>query len=495
MNWQKLHGRFKIIGCLEHGRAILEWDRYVMMPTGAAEASADALETIEREIHGRVAAPEIPDLVEAARAEDLDPWQEANLREIERRWIRTRAIPADLVAALSRATSACELAWRQARADNNWRAVADKLEVTVALTREKAAAIAHALGTEDVYDALLGEHEPGLTRSVVGPVFGKLRATLPRLIDAAIGRQSAPLIAEGPFPKERQEAVVREVVAKLGFDFTRGRLDESAHPMTAGVPDDTRITTRYEDDWVFSFYAGVHEAAHGLYQQRLPAAWRGQPVGEAAGVAMHESQSLLFEKQVGRSDFFLDFAAPILQRHLCGRPTDTAAWRPGNLSGIVRRVARNLIRVEADEISYSLHVILRYDLETALIDGTLDVSDLPEAWDEEISKSLGVSTAGDDRNGILQDIHWYAGMFGYFPMYTVGAIWAAQLYKAARAANPGLEDAIRAGEFGMLVDWLQSHVHRLGRSAESSLSIMSDVTGSPLDPDVFLEHLRLRYGS
>lgn len=491
--YRELEARFERIGHLEHACAMLEWDQLVVMPRGGRTDRADALATIRKMAHKLASAPDLGDLIESARAGSLNHWQSRNVEEIGRRWRRARAVPADLMAAHSRAVSVCEDAWRRACDDNDYGIVVGELGTVIDLTRQKASAIADELGGTP-YDALLGEFEPGLTRRVIDPIFEQLREVLPPLIDAAIASQPEPRTPEGPFPMERQGCLAREMMRHVGFDFTRGRLDMSAHPFTGGVPNDTRITTRYLDDWVEGFYATIHETGHALFQQNLPAAYLRQPVGEASGVAMHESQSLLFERQIGRSDAFLKFAAPILQRNLLGSTTDAAEWQQENLAGLVRYVRRGFVRVEADELTYPLHVIFRYELETAFMDGSLDVADLPHAWDEKLMEYLGLLTDGDHRKGCLQDIHFFLGLIGYFPTYTIGSVIAAQLYEAAKRSIVDVDDAIRQGNFGVLVEWLRKHVHSLGRS-KSSLNILAEATGSGLDSGALVEHLRLRYGS
>ena len=401
-------------------------------------------------------------------------------------------VPASLVGALAEATSTCEQVWREARPKNDWVAVADNLENVVSLTRQQAAGLADALGC-DAYDALLDEYEPGLCQATINPIFAELAQVLPPMTDAVIEQQEKPLILRGPFPEARQQALARELMTALGFDFSRGRLDVSAHPFTGGVRDDTRITTRFDPNDLFkSIMAVIHEAGHARYQQNLPAAWAGQPVGEAGGYALHESQSLLFERQIARGDAYLEFLAPIIQRHAVGTATDAPEWQPKNLAKLVRHVERGLIRVEADELTYPLHIILRYELEKALIDGSLAVSDLPEAWDSKMRQYLGRFTHGDNTNGVLQDIHFFAGLIGYFPTYSIGAVMAAQFHQAAARDIGGLDDAIRKGEFSELLDWLRTKVHSLGR-LKPSMEILVDASGASLGTTAFLEHLNSRY--
>ncbi len=492
MSYQALHQRFKRIGDLGHAQAMLSWDEAAMMPRGGGEARAETLATLAGMVHELVAGAETGDLAESAAADDLDRWQAANVELIRRRWRKARAVPGDLVMALSRATSACEQAWRPARGNNDWNAVAAKLESVVALTREQAAALAEALGREP-YDALLDDYEPDLARADIDPLFAQLRDMLPSLIDRALDSQPQPLLPQGPFPRDRQEALGRALMAAVGFDFERGRLDASHHPFCGGEPDDTRITTRYnEDDFLESLFAVLHETGHAIYQQGLPKAWRGQPVGDAGGMALHESQSLLLEMQVCRGPAFLEFAAPIVQRTLLGAETRAAEWQPDNLARMATRVERGLIRVDADELTYPLHVVLRYELETALLDGDLAVVDIPDAWNEKMSAYLGLSTAGDFANGCMQDVHWFAGLIGYFPAYTLGAVIAAQLHRAARQRIVGLDDAIRAGDFAVLVNWLRDNIHGRGRLAPS-MALVAEATGEALSAAAFLDHLRSRY--
>lgn len=491
-NYGKLHSRFKRIGDLNHALAMLSWDEAAVMPAGGGEVRAESMATLAGMVHELVADDETGDLAAAALDEDLDAWQTANVGLIRRDWQKAQALPGDLVMALSKATSTCEQAWRSARAENDWAAVEDKLETVLSLTQEKAAALGDALDCTP-YDALLDEYQSGLAKSQVDPLFAQLRDVLPALIDQAIDRQADPLPINASFSPDQQAALGRTLMANLGFDFERGMLGVSHHPFCGGEPDDTRITTRYnEDDFLESMFAVLHETGHALYQQGLPKAWRGQPVGDADGMALHESQSLLMEMQVCRGAPFLDFAAPTIQRSLLGAETDAPEWRPDNLLRLAKRVRRGFIRVDADELTYPLHVILRYELETALLDGGLTVADIPDAWHEKMSRYLGLSTAGNFRDGCMQDVHWFTGLFGYFPSYTLGAVIAAQLFATIRERVAGIDDAIRRGEFAVLLNWLRTNVHRRGRLVPA-MELIAEVTGAPLAPTAFLAHLKARY--
>ena len=492
MSYAALHQRFERVGALRHALAMLAWDEAAVMPAGGGPARAEALATLKGMAHELTAAAETGELIESAAAEHLDAWQAANVACIRREWQRATAVPSDLEVALSKACSACEQTWRGARGANDWVAVRAKLEAVFALSRERAAALADAFDCAP-YDALLDEYEPGFRRADIDPLFAELAAALPRLIDAALGAQPPTAPLPGPFAVAKQAALARALMAAVGFDSRHGRLDTSHHPFCGGVADDTRITTRYnEGDFLESMFAVLHESGHALYQQGLPKAWRGQPVGEAGGAALHESQSLTMEMQVCRSDAFLEFAAPIIQRALLGGETAAQPWQPANLANHARRVARGFIRVDADELTYPLHVILRYDLETALVAGELAVADLPDAWDAGMRRLLGLATRDNFADGVMQDVHWFAGLIGYFPCYTLGAVMAAQLHGAARERLGDLPAAIRAGEFAVLLRWQREHIHRRGRLAQTK-ELVAEVTGAQLGPQAFLRHLRARY--
>lgn len=492
MSYETLHSEFEQVGRLRHAQAMLMWDEAVMMPAGGGAGRADAMATLAAIEHRLVSAQRIGDLTAAALADEpLDGWQRANVRTMRRAWERARALPEALVAEFSRASSRCEQVWRKARPANDWAGVADALAGVMALARERAQALAAALNLHP-YDALMDGYEPGLSRSFLNPLFARLKAELPALIDRAIATQQTPLPLAGRFPAARQETLGRMLMARLGFDFERGRLDVTHHPFCGGVPDDVRVTTRYnEGDFLESMFAVLHETGHGMYEQGLPEAWRGQPVGESGGMALHESQSLFMEMQVCRGPAFLDFAAPLIREAL-GRSAEDKAWCAENLHRAATRVERSRIRVQADETTYPLHVILRYELEQALVDGDLQVQELPDAWNAKSQALLDLDLGDNHRDGSMQDVHWYGGIVGYFPTYTLGAVAAAQLFRAAAAALPDLHEAIRAGNFAPLLAWLRRNVHSVGRSQDTA-AIIAEATGEPLGVEPFLSHLRDRY--
>jgi carboxypeptidase Taq len=487
-----LEARFSRIGAVEDAAAMLHWDAAAMMPPGGAEARAEQLATLRLIAHEALTDPAIADLIAAAAGErGLDDWQRANLAEMRRRWLHATAVPGDLVAALSKACSASEMRWRQARPAGDFAAMLPDLKRVLALVREVASAKAARLATTP-YDALLDEYEPGGRTAEIDRLFDDLAARLPALIAEALARQAArpaPQPLQGPFDIAAQRRLGQMLMQRLGFDFDHGRLDVSLHPFCGGTPDDVRLTTRYDTaDFSRALMGVLHETGHALYERGLPQRWRRQPVGNARGMSVHESQSLLVEMQACRSREFADFAAPMLREAFGG---SGPAWEAENLYRLNTRVARSLIRVDADEVTYPAHVILRYRLERAMIAGDLAPEDLPAAWNAGMRALIGIAP-DSDRDGCLQDIHWYDGAWGYFPTYTLGAMTAAQLFAAARAADPAILPGIARGDFAPLLAWLRRHVHEKG-SRYSTSELIAGATGRTLDAVAYERHLEARY--
>lgn len=494
MTYQALEEHFRKLSRLEHLEAISAWDEATMMSSGGGEARGAALAMLRGMIHAEASSPALADRIAEAEAETskLGAWQRANLREMKRGYVRATALPAALVEAASLAESKSEQSWRTLRAENDWAAFRPLLEEVVRLRREIASALADRLGLSR-YDALLDGYEPGARSERIAPLFDELGAFLPDLIQAALERQKTLPCEEpeGPFPVELQRKFGVELMTRLGFDFSRGRLDTSHHPFCGGVPQDVRITTRYDETQFTSALMGVlHETGHAKYEQHLPPLFLDQPVGRARSMATHESQSLLLEMQVCRSREFAEFVAPLVAAAFpaCAPRFVTAE----NLYRLATRVRPDFIRVDADEVTYPCHIVLRFELERALIEGTLEVADLPEAWDEGMRRLLGLSTAGNYQNGCMQDVHWPAGLFGYFPTYTLGALTAAQLFEAAKKAKPALGASIAQGNLGELDAWLSEHVWGLGCLLEAH-ELVERATGAPLGTGAFQRHLRRRY--
>ncbi|MBL6454903.1 carboxypeptidase M32 [Belnapia sp. T6] len=487
--YARLKSRFARIATLGEASAMLHWDASAMMPPAGGAARGEQLAVLAGLGHELLTAPEVAEDLAAATAEGK--WDAANLALMRRAHRRATALPTALVEARERANAACEKVWRTAKAGADFALVRPYLEEVVALQRETAAALSTALGLSP-YDALMDGYQPGIGAADVEPVFTAyeafLREALPKA-EAIQERRGAPLPLPGPFPVETQRVLCRALSARLGLDYDGARLDESLHPFCGGTPTDIRITTFYDPEEVGKALMGVlHETGHALYEAGLPAAWARQPVGEASGMAAHESQSLIIEMQACRSDAFLGFLGGELHRAFGGDP---AAYATANLARHWRRVSRGFIRVDADELTYPAHIILRFRLERALIGGELAVRDLPGAWAEGFRALLGIAPP-DDAKGCLQDIHWHDGAFGYFPSYTLGAMAAAQLMGAARRAVPGLDAAMGRGEMAPLVGWLHTHVHGQG-SRLGFQDLLRAATGKPLDTADFTDHLRRRY--
>ncbi len=489
----KLERLFRRIQALRDAAGVLRWDWSTVMPPGGHGSRAEQLATLASLAHGLLVDAAVGDLLDEAQTErpDLDKWQTANLREMRRTRGLAIAVEEDLVEALSRARSACEMAWRAARPAADYGVVLRPFETLLALTREVAAARAAVLECSP-YDALLAEYEPGGRVEAIGGLFAELEGFLPELVGQVLEHQAlrgTPESPPGPFPVNAQQAVATRFMERLGFEFEHGRLDVSLHPFCGGTPDDVRVTTRYDEaDFTESLLAVFHETGHALYTRGLPTGWRGQPVGQARGMSVHESQSLLVEMQACRSREFMGYAAPVLREAFGGTGS---AWEAENLWRLTTRVERSFLRVGADEVTYPLHVILRTHLEQAMVAGDLAPSDLPGAWNEGMKRLLGL-VPPSDREGCLQDIHWYDGAFGYFPTYTLGALTAAQLFAAARRDLPELPGAIGRGEFGSLLGWLREKVHRLG-SLLSTDELVKQATGSPPGTEAFRRHLVGRY--
>lgn len=361
------------------------------------------------------------------------------------------------------------------------------------LTRETAVATGEAMGLT-MYDALLDSFDPGTRQTDIDPIFTSLAADLPGLIGTVLEKQaSLPAVTAptGPFPIAEQEALGRRLMQRMGFDTTRGRLDVSAHPFCGGATHDVRLTTRYvEADFIPAMMGVLHETGHALYEMGLPAEWASQPVGQSGGMTVHESQSLLMEMQFCRSLTFANWLAPQVHSSF-GVVEGTAGWDATSLHRHLTHVEPGFIRVDADEVTYPAHILVRYELEKALISGDLALADLPAAFNDRLHALLGLRVP-DDRRGCLQDIHWPAGLFGYFPCYALGAMTAAQLRNAACTANPAILPAIGQGDFAPLLAWLRQNVHGRARSA-SLPQIMQDATGKPLDATAYLTHIRRRY--
>jgi carboxypeptidase Taq len=470
--------------------SLLAWDQQVNLPPGGAASRGQQLALMAELRHAAVADPVIGEALaelEAAR-DQLSPDQQVVVREARRDHDRATRVPKTLVAERAKHSSAAYHAWARARAESDFPSYAPFIARHIELAKEEAA----CLGWGDrPYDYAIDLHDPGFTAARITALFAELKAGLVPLAQAiAASPVKPPENLFRAFPIEEQRAFIHEVTAKLGFDYQHGRLDVALHPFCSGSGLDVRMTTRYHvDEPLDSLFSSIHETGHGLYAQGLPAEHAGTALGEHAGMAMHESQSRMWENQVARSRAFWRFFEPRYRKRF---PAQLAGVSSDQLYLAINAVGPTFIRVDADEIHYNLHIILRFEIEQRLFRGDLAVADLPAAW-AELSHELFGEVPPDDRRGVLQDVHWSGGAFGYFPSYTLGNMIAAQNWAAVRRAMPDLEEDFARGEFGRLLEWTREHIHRQGKRYPA-LELVERNTGAPLSPQALLDYLRERYG-
>ena len=467
--------------------SLLAWDQETCMPKGAGDLRAEQLSLLATLQHERATDPRLAGWLAAAANEpstQRDPDRVANLRGWRRDHDRATKLPPALVAELAEVESKAQQAWAEARSRNAFARFRPWLERMVALQQQKADCL-RAPG-QSRWDALADLYEPGMCAADLRAVFGPLRTRLVALRQRlAEGRVVDDAFARVPIDESRQEAFVRAVVAAMGFDFQLGRIDRSAHPFCTKVGADVRLTTRFHRDNVLDALGStMHEGGHGLYEQGLEPDRFGTPLGEAVSLGIHESQSRLWENHVGRSAAFWRWCWPLAEQHLGAA---CAGHDPASVFAAANVVRPSLIRVEADEATYDLHVMVRFELEQQLIDGTLGVANLPDAWRSLYREYLGIDVP-DDRQGCLQDVHWSCGLFGYFPTYTLGNLYAAQFAAAADRALGGLAGLLERGQFATLREWLRRQIHRHGRRHDPA-ELCRLVTGAPLSPEPFLAHL------
>ena len=490
--YEQLEQEFRRLHAFRGALSLLRWDAAVMMPRGSADVRGEQLAALETEHHALLTTPKVARLLERAEAgsSQLDDWPLANLREMRRQRDHAIATPPSLIARLAKATARAEVFWVEARKANDFKVFAPHLEEVVHLVRDKAALLGQARGLAP-YDALVDGFTPGISTADIDTIFKALSRKLPGLISEAIEVQAdrAPLPLAGKFSVSRQRSLALDVLKALGFPFDRGRLDESEHPFTEGVPGDIRVTTRFDASDPFSGLLGaVHETGHAMYDLGLPLKWRDQPVGRDRGLALEESQSLLFEMNLCRSRAFVSYLKPLMEKYL---QVSGPEWSEANLYRHLIRVKRSLIRMDADELTYPVHIMLRYELEKRILEGSLPVADLPEAWNANLEQRLGIRPTSDV-DGCLQDIHWAVGHFGYFPSYVLGAVIAGQLNEALRAERPSLDAEIAAGQFGGVMDWLRDNVHGVGARLPVQ-ELIKQATGKPLTAAAYLRYLETKY--
>jgi carboxypeptidase Taq len=469
--------------------ALLGWDQEVTLPRGGVSSRARQRAALATVIHERTVTARLGELIEELAADSLDAFDAADVREMKR--IRDRAvrIPSDLVAAKAKAESLAQEAWVQARSDDDWPRFEPHLERLLGLKKREAEAVGYE---EEAYDALLDEFEPGARVSKLIPLFAGLRRELTGLLAElrAAAQPPSPDVLRREYDPAVQEVISRKLLQDVGFDFERGRLDTSAHPFTQGLaPGDVRVTSRFDpNDLSMGLYATLHEGGHALYEQGLPREYEGQAVGQAVSLGIHESQSRLWENLVGRSRPFFHYLRPLLAEAF---PAQIDGVGEEDLFRAANVVEPGAIRIQADEVTYNLHIILRLELERALLRGELAVADVPGLWREKMRQDLGV-TVTNDRDGALQDIHWAFGVFGYFPTYTLGNLYAAQIFERARSELTDLDDQVARGEFAPLLGWLRREIHARGSLLRPG-ELCQQVSGRPLEITPYLDYLRGKF--
>lgn len=491
--YQRLCERFQRIDHLDHANTFLGWDQLVMMPKNGVEGRSRAMAEIANIRHELLADKELESMLADARGEVTLTEEQANLREMHRQWQRSNCLPSELVKKQIIAASKCEHAWRTQRGNSDWKGFLENFKDVLRLSREEA----HLRQQADPerfkqpYDALLDLYCTGDTGELVSAVFSDLKKRLPDLINQVVAKQSnestAPI--NGNFDIERQMRLNRKLMRDLGFDFDSGRLDVSMHPFSSGVKGDLRITTRFRDaDFIEALQATAHETGHSSYEGGLPQQYDGQPVGAHRNMCIHESQSLLFEKQIFLSKAYIQYFTHAVNELLTTEnPVDV-----DQLWFACTRVAPSYIRVEADEVTYPMHIMLRFDIESALINGEIEAEAIPELWDSGMQSLLGLSVGDDHNNGCLQDIHWTGGSFGYFPSYTMGAVNAAQLFNKLKRQHPDWQQRFMAGDIEFVRKWLEEKIWSKGCLLESQ-DLMHQATGEGSNAKHLIAHLEARY--
>ncbi len=489
---QLLKDRMASISDLGGAGMTLFWDRQVYMPEGAVEGRAEQLATISRISHEILTAPETGELLEALEGLDPETDDGALVRVARRSYDKATKLPSRLVEELSRVQSIAEPAWAKARAESDWASFSPHLETLISLQRESAEHLGYE---EHPYDAMIDAYEPGQTKARVAEMFDGLKSGIVPLLrevyDATEAGEdrSAPL--HGEFDERKQEEFGQAVVSAFGYDWGRGRQDRTVHPFCAGINvNDVRITTRFDPSWLSpALFATFHESGHAMYEQGVNPSYSRTPLAGGTSLGVHESQSRLWENLVGRSRPFWTHYYPKLQETF---PEQLGGTDPETFYRAINAVAPSEIRVEADELTYNLHILLRFELEVAIMEEKLSVADLPEAWNAKMEEYLGINPE-DDARGVLQDVHWAAGLFGYFPTYSIGNVLSVQLFDTATEQRPEIREGIDRGEFDTLRGWLRENVHQYGSKYDPE-DLVQRVTGNPLDAQPYLKYLRAKFG-
>ena len=488
--YDELLDKIQRISNVQNAAGVLGWDQQVMMPDEGTPARSKQLSALSAVSHDLLVDDEIGELLDELEAEDLDDEQAAVVREVRRSYEREVRVPTDLVEEISEISSEALPAWKEAKAENDFATFAPTLEKLVELKKQYAE---HIDPDRDPYEVLFEDFEPCLPLEQAEAILDEVKATLVPMIEEI--RESDVDLAvdsfQGTFPEAQQDELVRDALDVLGYPWERGRLDVAPHPFSTGTMFDARVTTRFdESDPLGALLSTVHEFGHATYTLGLPDEAYGTPLGQARDLSVHESQSRLWENHVGRSQPFWELFLPTFQEQFPETEDVTVqdAYEAAN-----QVYEDNLIRVEADELTYHLHIVIRFEIERELISGDLDVADVPETWNDKYEEYLGIRPETDSE-GCLQDIHWSHGSFGYFPTYSLGSVMAAQLYAAAEDDIGDLDGQIRAGDFDALHEWLTENVHRHGQRYETN-ELVVEATGEDFTADYFLDYVTEKYGA
>lgn len=484
--YDKLMSFQRETGALAQVAGRLGWDQEVMMPHGASEQRSEEMAVMESILHARRTDPRVGEWLDAVDDGALDEEGTAHLRHIRRSYERGLRVPAKLATDIARITSRAHRIWAEARADDDFAAFAPVLKEVVRLKREEGAALAAG---GDAYDALLDDYEPGATAAQLSGMFGTLRPRLVALRQAVLDRPQ-PASLQGTFDEQAQMMLSQTVARTFGYEMARGRIDKAVHPFSSGSGDDVRITTRTNALDPFNcLYSTIHEVGHAAYEQSIRSSYRFTPLGQGVSMGVHESQSRIYENQLGRSRAFTSWLFTRMTE-LFG---DLGLDGPDAFYAAVNRVQNGFIRTEADEVQYNLHVLLRFDLEQALIAGTLEVDDLEAAWNERFLSDFGFPV-DKPSDGVLQDVHWSAGLFGYFPTYSLGNVYAGCLHKALRAAVPDLDSQMAAGDLAAATAWLSENVQQYGGLYEPR-DVITRACGEAPSEAPLLDYLEAKFGA
>ncbi len=471
---------------------LLAWDERTYMPEGAVEGRSETISDLSRIYHRLITSYRLKKVLDELNKEsvnaELDDLQKAAVREMTRDFERRYNIPDELIKEMAKVSSKSQAAWEKARARSDFELFLPHLKKQVELKKK----VAEYIGYEnEPYDALIDSFEPGFTAKKIKSIFDPMKRKLSTLVNDILEKDITPgkgVFEDKKFDIEKQKKLCRELAEIIGYDFHHGRLDEAVHPFTMGMDDDVRITNRYTDENITSLFCLLHESGHGIYEQGIPEEWYGHPLGQRISMGYHESQSRMWENFVGRSREFMSFLYPKL--------TDTfpvlSDHEEENIYQAINRVEPSYIRVEADEVTYNLHIALRFDIELGMFRDELEPHETQEVWKDKMDKYFGI-VPDDPAKGVLQDVHWSSGDFGYFPSYALGNLYAAQIYKTASDEVDNIQEKIAKGEFTEVKKWLNENIHQHGRRYRAE-EMTKRLTGESLSEDFYIDYLKGKYG-